>query len=72
MKTEADQMKQEMRRKLFARGKLPNASEYFLKCPTCDGTGRHCKDYITEAGSRAADLIVCPQCSGVGFIENNA
>jgi len=69
-KNEADETKQNLRRRLFASGKLPDASNYFLKCPICDGRGRICEEYLDDDGVASAALMTCPRCGGDGFIEN--
>lgn len=67
-KIEVEKIKQDIRRRLFAGGKLPNSAEQFIKCPTCKGTGKYCDELIVE-GNQTAELMSCPKCDGAGFIE---
>ena len=71
-KNEASEAKQKIRERLFAAGKLPDASEHFLKCSTCGGTGQYCREYTDEDGAAVADLMECAVCSGDGFIERKS
>ena len=64
-KKEASETKQKIRERLFAAGKLPDASERCVKCSTCEGTGRYCREYTDDDGAVVAELMECAVCRAV-------
>ncbi|MBS1797389.1 MAG: hypothetical protein JSS81_26440 [Acidobacteria bacterium] len=67
-KTKAEELKKEIRKNLFAAGKLPNGAEYFETCPTCEGQRTICRESFLD-GIFSAELMMCPECRGDGFVE---
>ncbi len=74
---DAEEIKQNIRRRLFAekfrRGDpSTSASEYFVSCPGCRGTGQICRESPAGVEPAWASLEDCAACEGEGFIERPA
>lgn len=64
-----------MGRRVNIDGPGDDPDEYWFECDDCEGTGKVNIPYVDEYDNieeGVSEMVTCPNCDGLGFIEGDA